>query len=293
MSKGNEEQLDLIDRPQQVKADEEKATQDIPEIAALKAQVAAEKAERIAAQNQASAALDNVNRVTSDAHVTNIHLIGSVIDRFNGQQETLKSQYRDAMSSSNFDAAAEIQQAMSDNSARLLHLSNGKSELERNPPRAAEPLVVDQVEAFASRLTPRSADWVRRHPQYINDPRLHQKMIAAHNLATADGFVVDSNEYFSELEGILNPRKRGMESSDDDSEQVMSGASAPVQRRGAPPSAPVSRSGNAAGVRYSSGAGARLTKEERKTAMDIGMTEEEYGINRDILRQEGKLATPR
>ena len=70
---------------------------------------------------------------------------------------------------------------MAANEAKALQLENGKQSLKETPRSAPRPL--DPVEAFATQLSPRSAAWVRAHPEYATNPKLTQKMIAAHNMA--------------------------------------------------------------------------------------------------------------
>jgi len=267
----------------------EEATED--SLANLREQLATEKAARVAAETNARSAIATADRATGDTHAANLHLVNSTIGRFKNEQETLKAQYRDAMSASNFDAAAEINQAMSDNSAKLLQLENGKDELERNPPRAeVSRTVTDPVEAFAAALTPRSAEWVRKHPQYVTDPRLNQKMIAAHNFAVADGFVADTDAYFAEVETILKPRGSAPEVTRTQDDDAFAGAATVVAKRGAPAAAPVSRSGNAAGTRTNS---LTLTPAMREAARASGQTDDEYAKNYLALKREGKIGTGR
>ena len=126
----------------------------------------------------------------------------SAIDQIKRESEILKANYRAAMANNDYDEAAETQQAMSINAARLLQLENGKAAMEARP-REVQPVqrtTEDPVELFAQQLSPRSATWVRRNPQCVTDPRLNQKMIAAHNLAVADGYEPDSDDYFSFVE---------------------------------------------------------------------------------------------
>ena len=67
---------------------------------------------------------------------------------------------------------------------------------------------------------------------------------------------------------------------------VVSSASAPVQRRSAPPAAPVTRAGTANGQRPNV---VRLSRAEAETARDLGMSEQEYARNKQLLQKEGRL----
>jgi len=165
----------------------------------------------------------------------------------------------------------------------LQQLQLGKEALEKeikNPPQKQYQAPVDPVEQFASQLSPRSAAWVRAHPQCVTDPRLQQKMIAAHNIAVADGIPADSDDYFQFVEDTLKISPKRQEAQ----ESAMSDASAPVQRRTAPPATPVSRSGTGTGRQT-----ARLTKEEAEMAKMMGQTPEEYAKNKLELIAAGRI----
>jgi hypothetical protein len=66
----------------------------------------------------------------------------------------------------------------------------------------------------------------------------------------------------------------------------MNEAAKPTQRRQAPPSAPVTRSGTAPGTRPNV---VRLSAQEREMAEMMQMTETEYARNKLALQKEGKL----
>ena len=192
--------------------------------------------------------------------------------------EIAKANYKAAMSNGDYEAAATYQEEMSQHAAKLLQLEQGKQALETAPPPPA-PVArsSDPVEAFASQLSPASADWVRKHPQFVTDPRLNQKMIGAHNVVTADGYTADTPEYFAAVENILGLRKQAQ------SEETSSASRSTGGRSSAPPpAAPVSRETRGGNV-------VRLTAEEREMAQMMKMTPEEYAKNKLALKKEGRL----
>jgi len=266
-----------------IKAEEPKEDKDPVDdgLEALKAQLERERQARLDAERRANEAAQNAYQAQNEAQDTNLHLVSNAIETVKQTNDILKANYRDAMAAGDYDVAAEIQTEMSANAAKLLQLEQGKQALE-NAPRyeAPQPYVADPVEALASQLSPRSADWVRRNPQFATDARLYSKMIAAHNLAVADGIPPDSDDYFDSIESIL---KVGSQRNAEDN---TSAAAAPVQRRSSPPAAPVSRSGTGTGSRPNR---VTLSAEEREIASFMGMTPEEYGRNKLALKKEGKL----
>lgn len=273
-----------------VAADESSARGNARDIApedgmeALRQQLEKERATRMEMERRAREFAQTAYLAKNEAQDSNLHLVTNAIETVKQQTEILKSNYAAAMSSGDYERAAEIQQAMSGNSAKLLQLEQGKQALESMPKQQApQPIgVTDPVEALASQLSPRSAAWIRKNPQFATDPRQYQKMLAAHNLAVADGIPPDTDEYFDVVETTLRMRRSEPVNTDD----PMSDAAKPTQRRTPPPAAPVSRSGGGPGSRPNT---VRLTSAEREMASMMGMTVEEYAKNKLALQKEGKL----
>ena len=268
-----------------VEKSEEKTPADSVEdtLDALKKQLEEERKGRQEAMRRASEAEQSAYAAQGEVQDTSLHLVSNAIDTVRQNNNILKSNYREAMAAQDFDTAADIQAEMSANAARLLQLEQGKQALENQPRQPApKPYQADPVEALASQLSPRSAEWVRRNPQYATDPRLYQKMIAAHNLAMADDIPADSDDYFDAIEDTLRMRRQDNNRDYD----AMADAAKPTQRRSAPPAAPVSRSGGGGGSKPNR---VTLSAAEREIASMMGMTPEEYGRNKLTLQKEGKL----
>ena len=240
-----------------------------------------ERKGREEAEYRAQQATSQVQQARSEVDSSNLQLVRTAIDTMKREGDILKENYKQAMAAGDFDSAAEYQEAMADARAKLLQLENGMSAMEaqlKQPPRPVQH--ADPVELMASQLSAPSAAWVRAHPEYARTPRLTQKMIAAHNLVTADGIASDTPEYFASVERILGI------SAPVEQESAMSSASAPAQRRSAPAAAPVSRTGTATGTRPNI---VRLSAEEREMASMMGMSPEDYARNKVALKREGKL----
>ena len=270
-----------------VKAEESPERKSIePEegLESLRAQLEREKTARIEAEKRAQEHSESAAKAKNEVQDSNLHLVNNAIETVKQNTSILHSQYAEAMSSNDYMRAAEIQTAMSTNSAKLLQLEQGKQALESAPKASPERVAPsDPVEALAAQLSPRSADWVRRNPQCVTDARMYQKMVAAHNLAMADGHTADSDDYFSAIEDTLRINRRDPVVQQGD---AMADSAKVTQRRSAPPAAPVSRSGNGTG---SSPNVVRLTSAEREIASMMGMTDKEYAKNKVALQKEGKL----
>jgi len=275
------EQVETVEKaePQAISAEEG--------LEAFKKKYEEERQARIDAEDWARQAAMQAREAQGQVGDTNLQLVTSAIDTLKRETDILKANLRAAMASGDYSAAADAQEAMADTKAKLLQLENGKAALQeqlRNPVQRVDA-PVDAVEALASQLSPRSAAWVRAHPEYARNPRLTQKMIAAHNLVTADGMAPDTDEYFESVERVLGvsaPPSAFVAAA----EAPLSAAAAPAQRRSSPAAAPVSRSGNPTNSRPNV---VRLTAQEREMAQMVGQTPEEYARNKLALIKAGKI----
>ena len=249
----------------------------------LEAQNARADAEKRARDMQA-----NAHRAENEVQDTNLQLIHSAMDSVKRNGELLKQHYAAALQAGAFDKAAEIQEHISFNAAKMMQLENGRSALSARLEAAknAPPVETDPVEQVASQLSPRSAAWIRNHPECVTDKRLYQKMVGSHNIAVADGYQPDTDEYFDFIEQSMGIRKPAGGSLDVDVSEPLSVASSTAQRRSAPPAAPTTRAASSTGSRQNV---VRLSGEEREMAKIMGMTPEDYAKNKLALKREGKL----
>lgn len=268
-----------------VKAEETPAKTEIDGVEGveeLRKRLEAERQLRIEAEKRAREYAQRETSARNEVQDSNLTLVTNAIETVKQNNSILKANYREAMSVGDFDKAAEIQEALSSNAAKLLQLEQGKQALESMPKQQPQ-MPADPVEALASQLSPRSAAWLRRNPECATDQRLFQKMIAAHNLAMADGIEPDSDEYFEFVEGTINLKKTAPKRIDPVSdEDPTSAAAKPMQRRTSPPAAPVTRGGERSNV-------VRLTAQEREMAQMMGMSDKEYATHKLALQKEGKL----
>jgi hypothetical protein len=245
--------------------DEEKKAREEAETRAQDAYRAAQEA----AQREREAR-ERATKASTEVEDVNLTLVKNAIDGVKRDQEIYKANYRAAMAAGDFDAAADAQEGMSVSAAKLLQLENGKTALENAKTQPQEPErrpISDPVEALAAQLSPRSAAWVRRNPQFARDERLYRRMIAAHEIATGDGLEPDSDDYFAAIETTLRLRQPA--------------APTAPERQTAPPAAPVNRESRPGTV--------RLSAEEREMAQMMGMTDKEYAQNKQLLIKEGRV----
>jgi hypothetical protein len=222
-------------------------------------------------------------KAQSEVHDTNLHLLTSAIDSIKRDTTILKANYRAALSSGNYEEAAEIQEQMSTNATKLMRLEDGKAELEKQPkPEIREvPRSADPVDEFVSRLSPASARWVKAHPECVTNPGLNEMMIAAHTIAMRKNIPVDTPEYFRYIEDTLGY-----------TQEAPKEVSEPVQapsggRQAAPSPAPVSRAASTTGASRPNVV--RLSEAEREIADMLGMDYKEYAKNKIDLQKAGRL----
>lgn len=276
-----------VAEPEIVKVEASPVVQEAPEpdpaILELKRQLEAEKAARLQDQQARAQAERFALAARNETEDTNLRLVENALETVKANQNDLKRQYAAAAAIGDWDKAADVQEQMATNGARLLQLENGKQAMQEAAKKPKPQPVVDPVEALAAQLTPRSAAWVRAHPEYARDKKLYAKMIAAHNLV-ADDHDVDSDGYFGAIEDVLKLRPLAQAETED---EAFSEAAAPVHRRSSPPAAPVSRSNLSTGS--SSPKQIRLTPEQVEIAAMNKMTPKEYWDQLQRARTAGEI----
>lgn len=249
----------------------------------LNKRLQAERQAREDAERRAREASARANQAATEVEDTHLHLVKNAIDTVRRDQEILKSNIKEAWSIGDYDKAAEYQELMSSNAAKLLQLEHGFQEMQNRPPvRPVAPPAptVAPVDDLIQRVTPLSAQWLQNNRDNLKDPRSFRIMARAHEDAVDHGIIPESDEYFRFVENRL-----GIKAETAAPEPAMSAAAAPVQRRQSPPAAPVSRqpstaSGNKPHV-------VRLTPEQREAAQISGLSDEEYA--RNMLRERNRV----
>lgn len=268
-------------------------------IESLKARLKASDAARVEAENRARQASALVNQEARRADVSDLQVIEGAISGIRQNNDILKANKRALLAQGKWDAAVDIDEQMAMNAAKLLRLEEGKAALEptvRNPPPQVQQQPQNQndaIERYVSTLHPRSASWIRQHPEYVLDPAKTKNLEKAHYAALGEGIAPDTDDYYSFVEGkLFGGNDSGHTGSgvpvvqQQHTESPMSDASKPKSNRTAPPpAAPVSRSsGNKMRV--------TLTGEEIDAAKASGVSPEEYYKNKQALLSEGRIGKP-
>lgn len=265
------EEVEIVAEP--VAKDDKKRPDADDGIEELRRRLEQERLARLEAEKRAFQATEQVQRAAIEVEDTQYHLVKSAFDTVKRDQELLRANLREAMQIGDYDKAAEINESMSMNSIKLSQLEQGLVEMQsrarpvQEMPRQKPMTVESTVNDLINRVTPLSARWLQDNKSHIRDERALRIVARAHEDAIDMGIIPESTEYFELVEARLGI-KRG---SSDAEDSALSAASAPTQRRSAPPAAPVSRggAGNRPGV-------IRLTKEQAEAAKISGLTPQEY-----------------
>lgn len=288
-------------KPQQQPSKQQAAPAEEDEgIASLKRQIEEEKrrraeANRLAEEQRQRAERETQARVAAEeeAKSSRRDTVANAIDAETMALDSAKAQFKGAMEAADFAKAAEAQTAISRATTRLERLNESKASFEsaktvegRVAPRQ-EPVNQDPVEAFASRLTPASAAWIRSHRDCVTDPVLNAEMIAAHQWAFRKGIAADSPEYFRFIEERLGYQQENSQVNAPSRQEPVR-QQQPRTASNGQPIAPVTRSANPMnGARRPSSY--TLSPDEREICDSNGWDYKEYALNKLALIDEGRL----
>ena len=245
-------------------------------IQAMKKRLEAAENARQEAEKRAREAAERANKASSETKDANYQLVVNAIETVKSRADTIKQAYASAMSSGDYDKAAQLQEALTINAQQLSELKRGKKAMEEEiekgnktpeqlPPETSNEPMVDQL---ARQVSPKSASWIRENRDALDNERMIRRMFRAHEDAVDDGIAPDSDEYFSFIEARLGIRKEQVE--------------APQPKKSPPPPAPVTRGGQRPSV-------IRLSREQVEMAKMMGMSESDYAKNMVALQREGKI----
>jgi hypothetical protein len=264
----------------------------------------AEREARKKAEEYARQQAQQVGYARTEVQDSNLKIILNAIDATEQAASNAERDYADAMAAGDYASAARAQRMIAQAESHLLQLQNGRQRLEESlqqntaegsvyepeMPNFEPSVPQDPVEMYASKLAPKSAQWLREHPDAVNKIG---KLTRAHQDAVEDGITPESPDYFRFIEGRLG---YGRNAGGDDVEQA---ASEPVayQSKKSMASAPVSSNGSISSPRSSqNGNVMTLSSSEVEVALLMepelprDKAIEAYARNKARLITEGKLA---
>ncbi len=225
--------------------------------------------------------------------------ITTTIESLTKDKDGAKRDLKQALEIGDYEKVADAQDRISAANARIVAAEQGRQVLEEEskaPPRQHQPIVSDPVEELARRLEPRSAAWIRQHPEYVGAGELNAKMIRAHHSAIGEGLQPETDSYFT----FIN-RKLGLEREPEMSRQPPPREDLTMRQQDdtrSPLSAPVGREVSQSPRRQASPGRVHLSADEVSTALALNLDPkktdkevlEEYARNKVALMSEGKIA---
>lgn len=295
---------EVSDEKQEKKTDErEKALNDLKRQYEHQKRVAeAERQARQQAEYYARQQAQVVGMAQNEVQDSNLRIIMNAIDSTEQAAAVAERDYAEAMAVGDYNLAARAQRAIAQAESQLLQLTNGKQKLEEMLHQTTEGAVYepqipnfephipqDPIEMYASKLAPRSAQWLREHPDAANHI---EKLTAAHTAAIQlEGLEPESPEYFGYIErklGYSGNYEEGSRETNRDNvrRQKASLSSAPVSSSGSISS---SRSGGMSNTMVLSPSEVEMAiLAEPEMSRDKAI--ESYARNKAYLIKQGKLS---
>jgi hypothetical protein len=272
----------------------------------------AEARRREEAERTAAAATAEAETARSEAMKRELESVSSALTSLESERNALKNSLKEFLEKGDFTNAAEVQSQIGEASGRIVILREGKAQLEsrrdqlakkaaelpvtREAPREApavapldpqRPWTEDQWNLFLNNRTPRTAQWLRNHPEYASNVEARERIIGAHEYVTKlNRLKPDTDEYFDSLEKALNPQAKPVEKAAD---KPAPKAAPKPPAAAAPPSRTVPGADGPGSGRVT------LSKQERETARILfpDMTPEKaeltYARNKLALQTEGRM----
>lgn len=211
----------------------------------------------------------------------NLAMLDRAIEASDAAMANLKREMAAAYQEGDFDKVANCQAQISEAAAQKVQLVTGRRQLEAMPEQVVQQQQqqhADPFEAALTNYTPRTQSWIRNHPDVLRDPKTMQRAMGYHNLATAEGYVPDSDAYFDFLEQQLGYKENTQQNQRQDNPQRKTVAAAPG-RSGVPGS---TRNGSSLSVRD-------MTPAMMEAAKMADITPEEYLKNYQELIRSGEI----
>lgn len=259
-------------------ADDWKAQFEAAQRKTQEAETARKEAERLAASRaeEIERFKSENTRAKTQAVSAEMMAIENAIANTEHERSDAKAAYKLAMEAGDFDAAAEAQDKLATVAIKAQRIKEGKAEIERRV--EAAKVQTDPVEQYVSALSPRAADWVRRHPEVVKDSAKNAVLVRSHHRAVGNDITPDTDEYFRFMEQEMGYLAK------DVSTEVDEDTDPGLVRQQAAPAAPVSRGGAAQAAQARPNT-VRLSAAEREIAAACGMTDAEYAKNKLAIAQ--------
>jgi hypothetical protein len=216
----------------------------------------------VGAERELDTTRQQLETTRKEVTTSQLDTVLSGIQAAEAEAAAAETAYKEAFDAGDGAAQARALRKISGAEARIQRLKEAEGDLKEQA--TAKPVRQEQtrqqpshdpVEAFTKGMSPKSAAWIRSHPDCVTDPKKNARMLAAHNLAMADDIAVDSDEYFQRIEAGIAPKQVQQQEPQPNKVNIR-------------PSAPVAPAGNAGGGMNAGGPTIQLTKREADAATD-------------------------
>jgi hypothetical protein len=269
----------------------------------------AELKRQLGNQQQQTARLQQIAQAEHNARLqaergltqTNVSMIDQAIESAKRDSEQARQYFQVALDRGDHKGASEAQILISDSRANLLRLMEMREGVAVEQPQRQQPQPRQgyaappadagaqmqlNVRNLSSHLDntgfPKSAEWIRSHPEMVRDRAAINKVDGAHGYATNTlGLIPETDAYFDKLEELLGagePQREVLPMNTRQGQRM-----AQQRSMGAPArsDAPSLRTGQVRGQRVA------LTPRQREHARDVlGMSDEEYAA--ELLDAQGR-----
>ncbi len=213
-----------------------------------------------------------VTRFQKEATRSQFDAVSTALAAAQAEAESAKRDMRVAITNGDVDTQTDAYERLATARANISKLEDGKDEIEtRLKAPALEPEKIaqsdDPIERQIAKLPENAKDWIRKHPEYMTNPRLNARIQSWHYDAQDAGLTEFSKEYidfFDEKAGFKKPAAPAKKDDDDGETPSTSIVSAPVSRE-TPSSSTQPRGGKV-----------KLNEAQREAAKLAGITETEY-----------------
>lgn len=267
---------------------------------ATAAELALERSRRELAEKLAAEKIGEAANLGRYATGTEYQLIVNAISSTSAEAENAEREYASAMEAGDYARAAKAQRVVSKAEANLTRLEDGKAEIEAKAERLnktpavetkkADPPKAQTPDDYINALPPTSKAWLSEHREYVDDPKLHNKMVAYSNAALAEGIKLHTPEHIQFLEDKLGISQSSEEPEESDADVEFEEPKQEARPKARTmPAAPVSRGNKTFSSANPNGNRIRLSPTLVSLAKEMGEDPAVYAKNALRGIKEGKL----
>lgn len=169
-----------------------------------KAKVAEETARR-AAEARAAAREQEAQGYQQQARSSQETMVEQALTNARAEADRLEEQARLAMEEGDFKKGLALQRKLAQAEALIVRAEEARASLRAVAPPA--PAQRDPFEAAISGHSDRTRQWLRAHPECVQDVNKAHQAAAAHHQAVLSGFQPDTDAYFTYVEEQLGYRE--------------------------------------------------------------------------------------